>query len=603
MFRVAGFVLLIFAVVDIAHAESAQLFPMDKPLRLGAIRADRTDVEVYERVTVSFDLEASYSNAFDSREIRVDALITPVAGSSWSVPGFFYQAFSRSLLDDAEHLEPGAQEWQVRLSFPAPGRYTVHVLATDKTGTASSEPLSIEVRRADVPGMIRRHPADCRYFATDRGETYFPVGANICWAGRAGTYDYDAWLPKYADAGCNYFRVWLNPSWCTFGLKTSISSYQGIDLRGAWRLDHVLTQAERLGLRIMFCIDSFGELRTDNRKDGQWSLSAYNRANGGPLDRPQDFFISDTMIAMCRDRLRYLVGRYGYSTGLFAWEFWNEVDLTDRYDSASVAEWHRAMAQYLRSIDPWRHLMGTSYSRHGGDPKVDGLPELDFVQTHHYGAKDIPGAFLKDRAKKRAADDRPHFHGEFGITNGTDTAKIDPAGIHIRDGLYSCVGQLQAGAPMSWWWDSYIEPCRLYPLYAGFNRWIAGLDFVAENVRPTDARIVWPSRGGLRIGGRPMPRVFGVQGDTQGLVWLQNPALGWSNLKKAQGSPTVVGATLVLRNVPAGEWKIESWDTMKGEPLACHTVLVDESGEMELALSGMVSDAAFRLHKTSKAVR
>lgn len=493
------FALLCLPLAAFASEDGAPA--MARPLRLLSVAADRDSAPVFDRVTLSVQLEAAYDNPFDSAQIRLDARVIPPEGDPWVVPGFMYRPYARSLDDDKERIDlAGPPEWQVRLSFPAPGRYEVVVSAADATGTVSSEPLALTATAADRAGMIRRHPRDHRYFMTDRGETFYAIGANVCWGGSRGTFDYDLWLPKYAEQGANFLRVWLNPDWFTFAMSSSALGFDRIHPGNAWRLDYVLELAERLDMRVMLCIDSFNSLRSEKSQYGAWESGPFNQANGGPLERPGEYFTNETMRAAYRDRLRYLVARYGYSPAVFAWEFWNEVDIIDEYDSRAVADWHRDMARFLRSIDPWRHLIGTSHARSPGDALVDTLPELDFVQTHRYGARDMALILGEDRDRKLAARDRPHFHGEFGISHdGRRTAEIDPHGVHLRDGLYASVGQLHAGTPMTWWWDSYVEPRNLYPLFGAFARWIDGFDFAAEQVRAIDAAIALPEGVRARI--------------------------------------------------------------------------------------------------------
>ena len=477
-------------VVNVANADT---LGMAKPLRLVSVDADRCEAPVHSLITLSVGLEATYENPFDSGQVRVDAHVAGVpAGVSWVVPGFLYQPYARGLDDGKEKLHAiGEPIWQVRLSLPKPGQYDVTVTAANASKSVTSQTLQLKVEPADVPGMVRRHASDHRYFVTDNGETFYLIGANVCWGSQRGTFSYDEWLPKYAGAGCNWLRVWLSPSWTTFGMNTGETGFDRIDLGNAWRLDHVLGMCEGLDLRVMLCIDSFNILRSTKKEYGAWEQSVYNKANGGPLSEPRDYFTSETMLDAYRDRLRYLVARYGYSPNVFAWEFWNEVDIVDQYDTEVVAAWHRDMAHYLRSIDPWTHLIGTSHSRTPGDPQVDVLPELEFVQTHHYGGRDIARALGEDHRRKAAAVDRPHFHGEFGITPVGGTRKADPTGIHLHNGLYSSVGQMQAGTPMTWWWDSYVEPCNLYPVYAAFSRWVDSFDFVNQGAVPVDADIVY----------------------------------------------------------------------------------------------------------------
>ncbi|MCP4642035.1 MAG: cellulase family glycosylhydrolase [bacterium] len=464
---------------------------MKESLELRAATPDTTTVKVFERLTVDVDLRATYENPFDSSQVRVDAVVTPPGGESWTVPGFLYEPYERKLEDGVEQVTlAGQASWQVRVSFPAAGAHTITVSATDASGTVSADPIPVQVEGADVPGMVRRHPEDRRYFVTDRGETFYLVGANVCWSDGRGTFAYDAWMSKYADAGCNFLRVWLAPGWTMCSLNNLDTGFGRIDLGSAWRLDQVIENAERLGLRAMLCIDSFNILRRKERRYGDWENSPYVKANGGPLDVPSEYFTDETMLSAYRDRLRYLVARYGYSPSVFAWEFWNEVDIIDDYDSDLVTAWHGMMARHLRKTDPWDHLISTSHAGPFGDPRLDVIPELDFVQTHRYGAKDMAVELARDRETKLAAKDRPHFHGEYGVSHsGQKTTEMDPTGIHIHNGQFSSVGQLQAGGPMTWWWDSYIDPVGLYPIYAAFNRWIGDVDFVAQHVQPILARV------------------------------------------------------------------------------------------------------------------
>ena len=63
---------------------------------------------------------------------------------------------------------------------------------------------------------------------------------------------------------------------------------------------------------------------------------------------------------------------------VFAWEFFNEVDITDGFTPAGMATWTQDMARYLRSIDVYEHPISTSFCCH--DPEeVWNLPEMDFV--------------------------------------------------------------------------------------------------------------------------------------------------------------------------------------------------------------------------------
>ncbi len=479
--------------------QRARLQPPPR-IALRAVQADNLAPRLYERVTLDLDLRATYDNPFEPEEISVEAIVATPSMKTWRVPGFLYQPFERHLVPDdqdpkvkKEEVTPaGPPRWQVRLAFTEPGTHVVRVSARDRTGRVVSEPLRFEVQPADVPGMVRRHPKDPRYFATDRGETFFPLGANVCWAGPRGTFDYDDWLSRYARSGCNLIRVWLSPFWTTFAMNTPESGFDAIDLGNAWRLDHVVQMAEKLGIRIMPCIDSFNILRSTERAHGNYEDAPYARTRGGPLRRPLDYFTHPRSLRAYRNRLRYLVARYGYSTSIFAWELWNEVNIIDDYDSEVVARWHATMARYLRQTDPWHHMVTTSFAGAKGDPAVFALPELDFTQTHTYNNPDLAKTLAEQlRANGLPLADKPHLYGEFGIAgSGDDTAAKDPTGIHLHNALYASVGLPLAGAPMTWWWDSYVHAKDLYGIFAAFSRWVAGFDFAAEKAHPARLEIV-----------------------------------------------------------------------------------------------------------------
>ena len=479
------------------HAEGREELVPPRPIAILAVLPHTLRPKVHQRVTLDVELDAVWGNPFDADDIRVDVAVATPSRRTWRAPGFLYEPFTRRLDKGNEVVEPdGEARWQLRLSFDEPGTHHLRVTATDRTGTAMSKPLQIEVEPADVAGAVRRHPTDFRYFVTDRGESFFPLGANVCWAAARGTFDYDDWLSKYADQGCNLFRVWLSPHWPTLSTNTATSGFDGIDLANAWRLDHVVETAERVGLRVMLCIDSFNILRSIERSPGCMEEAPFVRANGGPVGKPMDYFTDPRSLRAYRNRLRYLVARYGCSPAVFCWEFWNEVDIVDEYHSETVARWHRDMALHLRSIDPWRRLIATSHANPKGDPAVDALAELDFVMTHRYGGDDFPKLMGDDRRGKAAAKDRPHFHGEFGIVgDGKQTSDTDPKGIHLHNALYASVGDENGGAPMTWWWDNYVEPRNLYAIFGAFARWIEPFDFAAQKPRRADARIAGETEG------------------------------------------------------------------------------------------------------------
>ncbi len=91
--------------------------------------------------------------------------------------------------------------------------------------------------------------------------------------------------------------------------------------------------------------------------------------NGGPAATPKDFFTNAESKAMYKNRLRYLIARWGYSPAIAAWEFFNEIDnavfTPTPHDSVLIehqviTQWHDEMSTYLKNNDPYT---GTSSRR------------------------------------------------------------------------------------------------------------------------------------------------------------------------------------------------------------------------------------------------
>lgn len=464
-----------------------------RPLQIVSAKAETLKVPRYGLFEVAAQIQGTYANAFDPDEISVDASVRGPKGETVPVPGFYFQDYTRGLEGTSERLSmKGTPEWRVRYAPTQVGAYTMTITAKDKTGArVESKPIEFRCVASNDPGFVRVSSDDNRYFAFDNGHPYVPVGANICWgSGPRQTYDYDDWLPKYGEAGCNYFRAWLGPGWVTFALERvgEPADRYGVgkfDLSHAWRLDYVLDLATKHGQYVMLCIDSFNELRKQSEDAyPYWEGTPQNIANGGPLKEPVEFWTDRTMQRLYRNKLRYLVARYGWRTHVMSWEFWNEVDIVSStaYEPEKVADWHSRMSAYIRSIDPWKHLRTTSFAYSDGSPRIMRLPEIDYTQTHNYGSKDIAAA-LYDWQRRHEVYRKPHYVGEFGCDAGGSDATVDPEGIGLHNGIWSTVMSGSAGAAMSWWWDNHIHPHNLYTHFAALNAFIKGVDFPKEGFK------------------------------------------------------------------------------------------------------------------------
>jgi len=445
----------------------------------------------YQKLELTIPPSADYCNPFDPAEVDIEAVFTTPSGRAVKVPGFYYQAFERSQDSDGnERLTAiGEGVFKVRFAWGEVGSYSYAVTLTDAQGKRAVGSGRFSVRSSANPGYVRQSREAPLCFQCERGASYFAIGENVCWPRERGTYDYDAWLPKLAENGGNYFRIWMANEWNPLALEAQSAAPddgRGLgryDQKAAWRTDYLTELAEKLDLHVLTCIESFNTVAS-GIEYAAWDQSPYNVANGGPCQKPFEFFTRLEAQRLFKRRLRYIAARWGYSTSVFAWELWNEVDQATGYQSEQVADWHREMSVYLRASDPWAHPITTSFADTDGDKAVDKLTMLDFVQSHGYGMRDMAGAIAD--ATRRKLDDyrKPHLFGEFGADVYGEENVSDPEGIHLHNGLWAGMLSGSAGTAMIWWWDSYVDPKDLYHHFRPVAAFAKGVDWVKENYQP-----------------------------------------------------------------------------------------------------------------------
>jgi hypothetical protein len=495
----------------------------------------------------------------------------------------------------------GTPSWRVRFTPVEVGQHILTVALRDRSGSVESSPQPFTAVSSGGPGFIRISPLDGRYFASENGRPYFPIGADVCWAGGRGTFDYDEWLARYGDAGCNYARLWLSPHWSTFALERPGRAEDGkglgqLDLANAWRIDYVLETAAKRGIYLMICIDSYNILR---QKDGypQWDNTPHNAAQGGPLKQPTDFWASAEMDQLYQAKLRYLVARYGYSPHVMSWEFWNEVDITTGYKTAPAKDWHARMAAALRGLDPWQHLITTSFANTRGDKEIDTLPGIDYVQTHHYNSPDLAVTLAKSQAQK-AAYGKPHIVGEIGADSGGPRSKDDPEGLQIHDPIWVSLATGGAGTAQPWWWDNNIHPRKLYHLFGAAAKFAADIEWPAEGFRSTTPRVEWQTAPEGTAPTNPPVLAWGMVGTNTAIGWARVADRTWKRvcgLKEIV--PPVAPTTLMLSGLSPGRWQTELWDTWAGKVVESVETTVKPDGEARLALPRMEKDWAVKMRR------
>lgn len=445
-----------------------QIQPQRQPLALRGVRASAASVPQYGKLELKVDLAATYNNPFDPDQVRLDAHFTPPSGREIVVPGFFAVDYQRQVQPAAEMLIPqGNGGWRVRFTPQETGAYRWRLELTDRSGQVTGGEGRFDATAAAAPGFVRRSRVDSHYLAFDNGQGYYPIGHNLPSYHTTGQLGDEA-MRRFAAAKENYNRWWMHSG--GFGLEWAehLGWYRQ---DAAARLDLVLDQAVELGQYYMLCMDT----HQDFRQQG-WERNPFNAKNGGPCPTPADWFTDAAARGYYKNRLRYTVARWGYSPHVLCWEFGNEIEGWANSPDTVKLPWHKEMSDYLRRLDPFGHLITTSFWTNVGPEEYWKLDNLDIVQTHLYTNND--GAVapqVRDCClKQRQRSDKPHIFGEFGIRAGEGTPEKDPKGWAIHNGLWAGLFSFAAGGPMPWWHENYLDKLDLYFHFTSLANFTAG---------------------------------------------------------------------------------------------------------------------------------
>jgi len=187
-------------------------------------------------------------------------------------------------------------------------------------------------------------------------------------------------------------------------------------------------------------------------------------------------------------RYRYIVSRWGHAPNLLAWELWNEVDLTQNYkpNEVNCGTWHGKAYSALRNLDPYRHLITTSFAIFPGSTYI--WPLMDYTMVHGYGAVDMADMARTTIAKMLTLDpNKPSYVAEFGTDwnwNNPGLVDNDRTGINIHNEQWGSLMAKASGAGFSWWWDNIIDPQNQYYHYKGIAAFVAGEDLAQQGYQP-----------------------------------------------------------------------------------------------------------------------
>jgi hypothetical protein len=294
----------------------------------------------------------------------------------------------------------------------------------------------------------------------------------------------------------------------------------------------------------------------------------------------------ETAVHYAERFMRYAVARWGYSTSVAAWEYFNEID-----PGLPTNRFYDEVGDYLERTDIYHHLRTTSTWNPSSKDCL--LPSLDIAQVHRYMR---PGtnepykdevAVVLDRAHflRKYAPSKPVLIGEFGLADTrwglSDYMKKDKEGVHFHTSLWASTFSGTSGTAMFWWWE-LLDQQNDYRHYKPLAAYLKGVSF--EELRQADTVI-----------SSDQLRVLGYQGDDCAYLWISDSQATWWNLIAENKQPEPVKeAAIDIRGLRDGTYRVEWWDTNEGKTIRTEQMSC-ANGRLNIPVPSFTRDIACKI--------
>jgi hypothetical protein len=341
-------------------------------------------IPLFEVFEITFQHDQQYANPFF--DVTIDVTFQSPDGKSVTVGGFHYGSLMPPKIKVSENQQGRRKVeyqfekqdiWKARFAPNELGRWQYSYIFSNNEGEkaiGSGEFTCVQGRTVNH-GFVRQNPINPFRWVFDDGTPYFPIGLQECLGDGSGAgsvlaalslegpfrtdktdivqlpegplyvrgpsmnpQNGDVYFRRYGRNGFNLYR--FSQQNCSYVLYGDLDHYlvqEGI------MTDELLKNVRKYGFRVMYGI--FGYQKVFNDEPG----------NAEGMEKVKRF-------------VKYSVDRWGAYVDF--WEFLNEQKAVDR--------WYEIMTPYLRSIDPYRHPITTSWER----PELEGI---EINAPHWYG--------------------------------------------------------------------------------------------------------------------------------------------------------------------------------------------------------------------------
>lgn len=334
-------------------------------------------------------------------------------------------------------------------------------------------------------------------------------------------------------------------------------------------LDEIIQAAEKNGIYLMLCLltrDLYMKQLSDDKN------AEYDEA-----------------IRDAKKFMRYAVARWGYSTHVAAWEYFNEIN-----PSLPTDRFYTEVGEYLEKVDIYHHLRTTSTWHPSA--KDCRHHSLDIGQLHHYMRPETKEEFqdevaiLLDKARflRTYAPNKPVLIGEFGLATPkwglSEHMKQDTEGVHFHNSLWASAFSGVSGTAMFWWWDQ-LDKQNAYGHYSPLAAFFADVSLIGLHqiqASSLDGQCRW----------------LGYQGEDRAYLWIANSRATWWNQVINKKQPKLIEeAQITIQELQPGDYRLEWWDTYHGKIIRTEKIYFAE-GPVQIPVPSFNRDIACKIQMT-----
>jgi hypothetical protein len=542
-----------------------------EPPSILSVRANSAAVGLYEKLELSVDLEATYTNSFDPYEVDLRAEFTSPSGRIWNVWGFYNPSSWTSL-------------WMVRFSPTEEGRWRYVVTVTDSEGTASSRTGSFTATGSEHHGFLKIAPNQ-RYLRYSDGASFYGVGM---WYNDSyelfgqGTITEEG-LDVLKNRGANFISFFPTP------LETMGTGLGRYDQSRCGRMDQLFEWCEERDIQISWNIWFHSYI----------SMAVWGGGNARYINNPYklvssatDFFGNKEAWKYQEKLYRYIIARWGYSRALFLWFVVDEINGTEGWtkgDQAVAEQWCRKMDGYFNEHDPYGRP--TTGSQSGGIRQwwPGGYKIFDISNREIYEAQGHP---IPKSGKLGPDDENPlqlsyrnyvtqtqnlwnGFHkpaivGECGWDHTYYEPGMPGYLAMYHNALWASLTNGLCATPFWWSYSDWINDSVVTNQMLYFSRFTSDIDFANLDFEPADIAA-------------PNCDAWAMKSDKLIFGWVVNPRV------------SVANESFTISGLPEGEYEVRLYRTWRGRYLRGQTVEC-RNGKLTCTIPELKTTGGHALH-------